>query len=68
MHPLQAHYYRSLGTLYATAGQRERARAVLSAAIELYHAMDTTFWPSQAEAALVQASTSAEQELQGKHS
>ena len=52
MRPLQAHCYRGLGTLYAIAGQREHACAELSAAIELYRAMDMTFWLSQAEAAL----------------
>ena len=40
MRPLQAHCHRGLGTLYATIGQQEQARAELSAAIELYHAMD----------------------------
>ena len=44
-----------LGMLYATTGQREQARAELSTAIELYHAMDMTFWLPQAEAALAQA-------------
>src|SRR5439155_11688269 len=32
MRPLQAHCHRGLGTLYATTGQRERARTELSAA------------------------------------
>ena len=54
MRPLQAHCHRGLGTLYATTGQREQARADLSAAIELYRAMDMTFWLPQAETALVQ--------------
>ncbi len=35
-------------------GQREQARAELSTAIELYRAMDMTFWLPQAEAALAQ--------------
>ena len=35
MRPLQAHCHRGLGTLYAKTGQREQARAELSAAIEL---------------------------------
>jgi len=52
--PLQAHCHRGLGTLYATAGQREQARPALSAAIALYRAMDMTFWLPQAEAALAQ--------------
>ena len=55
MRPLQAHCHRGLGTLYATTGQREQARAELSTAIELYRAMDMTFWLPQAEAALAQA-------------
>jgi tetratricopeptide (TPR) repeat protein len=54
MRPLQAHGHRGLGTLYATTGQREQAHAELSAAIELYRAMEMTFWSPQAEAALVQ--------------
>jgi tetratricopeptide (TPR) repeat protein len=55
MRPLQAHCHHGLGTLYATTGQREQARAALSAAIALYRAMDMTFWLPQAEAALAQA-------------
>jgi tetratricopeptide (TPR) repeat protein len=54
MRPLQAHCHRSLGTLYATTGQREQARAELSIAIELYKAMEMTFWLPQTEAALAQ--------------
>jgi tetratricopeptide (TPR) repeat protein len=54
MRPLVAHCHRGLGTLYATTGQREPARAELSAAIDLYHDMDMTFWLPQAEAALAQ--------------
>ena len=34
MRPLQAHCHRGLGTLYATTGQREQARAELSTAID----------------------------------
>jgi tetratricopeptide (TPR) repeat protein len=52
MRPLQAHCRRGLGTLYAMTGQREQARAALGAAIDLYRAMDMTFWLPQAEAAL----------------
>ena len=40
--------------LYATTGQREQAHAALTTAIELYRAMDMTFWLPQAEAALAQ--------------
>ena len=55
MRPLQgAHCHRGLGTLYATTGQREQARAALSAAIDLYRAMEMTFWLPQAQAALAQ--------------
>jgi tetratricopeptide (TPR) repeat protein len=54
MRPLQAHCYRGLGTLYATVGQREQARAALTTALALYRAMDMTFWLPQAEAALAQ--------------
>jgi tetratricopeptide (TPR) repeat protein len=54
MRPLQAHCHHSLGSLHAKLGQREKARAELSTAIELYHAVDMTFWLPQAEAALAQ--------------
>jgi tetratricopeptide (TPR) repeat protein len=54
MRPLQAHCHRGLGTLYATTGQREQARTMLSTAIALYRDMDMTFWLPQAEAALGQ--------------
>ena len=35
-------------------GQREQARAALSTAIDLYRAMDMTFWLPQAETMLAQ--------------
>ena len=54
MHPLQAHCHHGLGTLYATLGQRAQAYTALTTAIELYRAMDMTFWLPQAEAALAQ--------------
>jgi tetratricopeptide (TPR) repeat protein len=54
MRPLQAHCHLGLGTLYATTGRREQARAELSTTIDLYHAMDMTFWLPQAGAALAQ--------------
>ena len=54
MRPLVAHCHRGLGTLYASTGQREQARAALSAAIALYGAMAMTFWLPQTEAALAQ--------------
>jgi class 3 adenylate cyclase/tetratricopeptide (TPR) repeat protein len=54
MRPLQAHCHRGLGTLYAKIGWRELAHAELSAAIDLYRAMDMTFWLPEAEAVLAQ--------------
>ena len=54
MRPLQAHCHLGLGTLYAKTGRREQARAELSAAIELYRAMEMTFWLPQAEVVLAQ--------------
>jgi len=54
MRPLVAHCHRGLGTLYATTGQREQARTELSAAIDLYRAMEMTFWLPPTEAALAQ--------------
>jgi hypothetical protein len=55
MRPLQAHCHRALGTLYTKTGWQEQARAELSTAIEMYRAMDMTFWLPQAQAALAQA-------------
>jgi tetratricopeptide (TPR) repeat protein len=52
LHPLQAHCHRSLGTLYATTGQREQAHAELSTAIARYRAMEMTSWLPETEAAL----------------
>jgi len=54
MRPLQAHCRRSLGMLYAMIGQQEQARAALTTAIEMYRAMDMTFWLPQTEATLAQ--------------
>ena len=54
MRPLQAHCHLGLGTLYVKVSRLEQARAGLSAAIDLYRAMDMTFWLPQAEAALLQ--------------
>ncbi len=54
MRPLQAHCHRVLGNLYAQMGRREQARVELSTAIELYRAMEMTFWLPRAEAALAQ--------------
>jgi class 3 adenylate cyclase/tetratricopeptide (TPR) repeat protein len=54
MRPLQAHCHLSLGKLYMKIGHSDEAHAALSAAIELYRAMDMTFCLPQAEAALAQ--------------
>jgi class 3 adenylate cyclase/tetratricopeptide (TPR) repeat protein len=54
MRPLVAHCHRGLGTLYAATGQHELARTALTTAIDLYRAMEMTFWLPQAEAALAQ--------------
>ena len=54
MRPLQAHCHLGLGTLYNKMGRREQAHVELSAAIELYRAMEMTYWLPRAEAALAQ--------------
>jgi hypothetical protein len=56
MRPLIAHCHLGRGTLYRKTGRVEQARAALSAAIDLYRAMDMTFWLPEAEAALAQVS------------
>jgi tetratricopeptide (TPR) repeat protein len=52
MRPLVAHCHLRLGTLYRQMGRDAEARAPLSIALELYHAMHMTFWLPQTEAAL----------------
>jgi tetratricopeptide (TPR) repeat protein len=54
MRPLVAHCHHGLGTMYAKVGRPEQARTELSAAIELYRAMEMTFWLPQAAAVLGQ--------------
>jgi tetratricopeptide (TPR) repeat protein len=54
MRPLVAHCHLGLGTLYAKTGRWEQAGSELATAIELYRAMEMTFWLPQAEAALAQ--------------
>jgi tetratricopeptide (TPR) repeat protein len=54
MRPLVAHCHLGLGKLYAQSGRRAEACAELSAAIELYRAMEMTWWLPQAEAALAE--------------
>jgi tetratricopeptide (TPR) repeat protein len=54
MRPLVAHCHRGLGNLYLKSGRRDEARAELSAAIELYQAMEMTFWLPEAQRALAE--------------
>jgi tetratricopeptide (TPR) repeat protein len=54
MRPLLAHCHYGLGILYNRIGRPEQAYTELSAAIELYRAMEMTFWLERAEIALVQ--------------
>jgi tetratricopeptide (TPR) repeat protein len=55
MRPLVAHCHLGLGTLYAKIGRLEHARSDLSTAIDLYRAMEMTFWLVRAEAARAKA-------------
>jgi class 3 adenylate cyclase/tetratricopeptide (TPR) repeat protein len=54
MRPLQAHCHLGRGELYVKTGRHDAARVELTSAIELYRAMDMTFWLPQAEEALAQ--------------
>jgi class 3 adenylate cyclase/tetratricopeptide (TPR) repeat protein len=54
MRPLVAHCHHGLGTLYTKIGGQEEARAELSAAAELYRAMEMIFWLTRAQKLLVQ--------------
>jgi tetratricopeptide (TPR) repeat protein len=54
MRPLLAHCHFGLGILYNRIGHPEQARAELSAAVELYRAMEMTFWLEHVEAVLAQ--------------
>jgi class 3 adenylate cyclase/tetratricopeptide (TPR) repeat protein len=54
LRPLQAHCHLGLGNLYLKSRRRDEARAELSAAIELYRAMEMTFWLLEAERALAE--------------
>jgi tetratricopeptide (TPR) repeat protein len=51
MRPLVAHCHLGLSTLYAKIGRLKHARADLSTSIDLYRAMEMTFWLARAEAA-----------------
>ena len=46
--------WRSLLVCSQKRGQQEQARTALSTAIEMYRAMEMTFWLPQTEAALAQ--------------
>jgi tetratricopeptide (TPR) repeat protein len=54
MLPLQAHCHLGLGELYVKTGRHDAARVELTAAIEMYRAMEMTFWLPQAEVALAE--------------
>jgi tetratricopeptide (TPR) repeat protein len=54
MRPLAAHCHLGLGTLYSQMGRLEEAHTALSTAIDMYRAMEMTFWLPQAEAMLAQ--------------
>jgi len=55
MCPLQAYCHHGLGLQYGKLGRLEGARVELSAASELYRAMEMTFWLHPVETALAQA-------------
>ena len=65
MRPLQAHCHLGLGTIYAKTVMREQARAELATAIELYRAMEMTFWLPQAETELAQVEGRSPQRTTG---
>jgi predicted ATPase len=54
MRPLVAHCHLGIGKLCTKVGRRTAARIDLSAAVELYRAMQMTFWLLQAEATLAE--------------
>ena len=54
MRPLQAHCHYGLGRLYSQTGRANWPAPHSLTAIEMYRAMDMTFWLPQAEAALAQ--------------
>jgi hypothetical protein len=66
MRPLVAHCHCGLGSLYAKINQWDAARGELSAAIELYRAMEMTFWLTAAEKLLTAKGIFLEQELRHK--
>jgi tetratricopeptide (TPR) repeat protein len=54
LRPLMAHCHLGLGSLYSRSGDREQARAELSAAIALFRILEMPFWLARAMAALAQ--------------
>jgi len=54
MRPLVAHCHLGFGILYRRTGRQEEARAELTTAIELFQAMEMTFWLSRAEVELTE--------------
>jgi hypothetical protein len=52
MRPLIAHCHLGLGMLYLKLGREAQARTALTTAIDLYRAMEMTFWLPQTDAAL----------------
>jgi class 3 adenylate cyclase/tetratricopeptide (TPR) repeat protein len=54
MRPLVAHCRFGLGKLYRKSGRPEQARGELATAIDLYRAMEMTFWQTRAEGALTE--------------
>jgi tetratricopeptide (TPR) repeat protein len=63
MHPLAAHCHLGLGNLYLKLGRREQARADLSQALELFRAMQMTFWLPAVEVALAQVVKEDEEQV-----
>jgi class 3 adenylate cyclase/tetratricopeptide (TPR) repeat protein len=54
MRPLVAHVHFGLGSLYHKIGRSEQARAELFMSIELFRAMEMTFWLNRAERMLAE--------------
>ena len=52
MRPLAAHCHKGLGSLYQKTGREKEARAELNEAVEMYRAMEMTFWLDRASSAL----------------
>jgi hypothetical protein len=57
MRSLAAHCHLGLGKLYRQMGRSVEARTALSTALDLYRAMEMTFWLPQAEAVLARGGT-----------